>query len=267
MGALVGTAPGPPETAAAVSDGGQGARAPPAAPAIRLSIVLPAYNEAASVGRVVEEHCREMARLDGLVGDWEVVCLDDASTDDTSQVLDRLAAGSKHVRVLRHARNKGIAASFRDLFQAARGTHVYLTAADGQWPARYLAPLLQAVADGDALAVGVRTNRRQVYGWRRLAVSTLFNTLPVVCFGVRTRDAGSVKLGRRELFVADLVSTSPFAEAERIVYARRQGLSVAFVPIEFEARATGTERGARTATVVAAVRDCIRCLRIYGPGT
>ncbi len=226
---------------------------------------MPAYNEEATIERVVFEHREVLSSVRDLIDDWEIVCLDDASTDRTLQVLQSLAARDNKIRVIRHPRNKGIYESFGDLFRDAKGTHIYMTASDGQWPAanirRMLDPVLSSRSD---LVVGVRANRGEVYGVWRYIVSSVFNLLPRIFFGVDTEDAGSVKLGKREIFNFELVSRSPFAEAERIIRARRENCRVDFVSITFTPRTSGKMSGAKWKNLTASGRDFLRCILKYG---
>ena len=229
-----------------------------------LSVVLPAYNEQSTIEEVVLEHHRVLGSLGSRFSDWEIVCLDDASSDATPAILKKLAASVPKLRVLTHSSNQGIYASFHDLFASARGTHIYLTASDGQWPAANLVTMLAALEAGADLVVGVRLNRSEIYSASRRAISFLFNLLPRIFFGVKTSDAGSIKLGVRDVFRFDLISRSPFVEAERIIHARRRGFRVAFVPIEFLSRTAGKERGASWLNIRRSLIDCFRCVGFYG---
>lgn len=229
---------------------------------IVLSVVMPAYNEEANIEQVILEHWQVLESIRGIV-DWEIVCLDDGSVDQTPKILERLARHNGKLRVIRHPKNRGIYESFAHLFQAARGTHVYATAADGQWPATNLVRMLPSATAGSDLVVGVRLNRREVYGLQRRLVSSTFNLLPRLLFGVNTVDAGSIKLGVHGVFALDLISQSPFVEAERIVKAQRSGYRVDFVPIEFLPRSGGKATGAKWSNIVASARDCIRCAGAY----
>jgi glycosyltransferase involved in cell wall biosynthesis len=229
-----------------------------------LSVVMPAYNEQASIRRVVLEHAALLKRLEGMAAEWEIVVVDDASRDDTARILEALRESVPRLRVVRHERNQGIFASFSRCYAEARGTHVYATGSDGQWPAENLAALLGCLLAGADLVVGVRGNRREIYSLPRRIVSFGFNLLPAVLFGVAVKDAGSVKLGVREAFACELISRSPFFEAERIVRARRSGLKVGFVPIRFLARAGGKAGGAGWRNIVFSLRDVARCVKAYG---
>jgi glycosyltransferase involved in cell wall biosynthesis len=235
--------------------------------AIRLSVIMPAYNEEASIEQVVLEHAEVLRGLGDTIADWEIVCLDDASTDSTGLILERLAAREPHLRVIRNATNGGIFAGFARLALAAKGTHIYMTASDGQWPATNLKRMLDHGLTAKAdLVVGVRTTKSDVYTLKRRIVSAGFNLVSPLVFGVRTHDAGSVKFGLRELFIFPLVSRGPFTEAERIIRATRAGFKIAFVPIEFGSRHGGVETGARWANVAAGLRDCFAYARAYGVG-
>ena len=240
-------------------------QARPTASALKLlSVVMPAYNEEASIERVILEHVACLERRRDLVPAWEIVCVDDGSRDRTADVLRALNEREPRVQVVRHETNKGIYAAFTRCYREARGTHIYATGSDGQWPAENLEPMLEHLLAGADLVVGVRNNRREVYTVARRILSFGFNMLPRVLFGVTVQDAGSVKLGRREIFLFDLTSTSPFFEAERIIRASREGYQIDFVPIRFMVRSGGKASGSSWKNIRASVRDLFRCLAVYG---
>ena len=221
---------------------------------------MPAYNEQPHIEAVVKEHVEAAKRLADSLDDWEIVCLDDGSQDETADIIGRLSQETNKIRLLRHAENKGIYQSQTDLYLNARGTHIYSTGSDGQWPAGHLLKMFPALQAGADLVVGVRQNRRDVYRMRRRIVSFGFNLLAKILFGVATRDAGSIKLGVRDVFTCDMMSRSPFAEAERIIRASRRGYHVEFVPIDFQPRTHGKAKGATLRNVVASLRDCFRLI-------
>ena len=223
---------------------------------IFLSVVIPVYDEEAALEKVIRDHIYILQTIHDSLRDWEIVCLDDASTDRSLEILKRLSATETRLKVIRHERNRGIYESFNDLFHSAKGDYIYATASDGQWPAENLVRLLRASLNGNYdLVIGVRKNRREIYSiWRRL-LSFLFNWLPMLIFGVRTEDANSIKFGKRELFTIQLLSNSFFAEVERIIEANRNGKNVGFEPIEFLPRGTGKASGAKWRNIWSTLRD------------
>jgi polyisoprenyl-phosphate glycosyltransferase len=229
-----------------------------------LSVVLPAYNEQASIEKVVIDHWRVLQGLEGIATDWEIVVVDDASRDDTFKILKALQQRIPQLLVVRNASNLGIFGAFARCYAEARGTHIYSTGSDGQWPAENLVPMATRVLAGTDVVVGVRTNRREVYSLARRIVSYGFNALPKWLFGVDVQDAGGVKLGTREIFDYGLISTSPFVEAERIIRAHRSGLRVEFIPIQFLVRAGGKAKGASWRNIRKSLLDVARCAAAYG---
>ena len=126
-----------------------------------------------------------------------------------------------------------------------------------------LEAMLDPLLAGANLVVGVRTNRHEIYTVPRRIVSYFFNKLPRLLFGIAIYDAGSVKLGNRAIFQFELVSRSPFSEAERLIKAVRLGYRVVFVPIRSIPRVAGKGHGSSWKNIRASVLDMFRCLRVY----
>jgi glycosyltransferase involved in cell wall biosynthesis len=226
---------------------------------IVLSVVIPVFNEEKAIARVIEDHVKEIRTLEPELKDWEIVCVDDASTDGSLKVMADLAQIHPKIRVLRHEKNQGITASFHHLFNESRGTHIYVTAGDDQWPAGNLTRLFRKMKDASAdLVIGVRRNRRDVYTPWRLFLSYVLNAIPKLIYKIDTKDANGIKFGRREIFVMAVVSTSFFAEVERIILAHRRGFKITTAPIEFKTRSTGKAKGAAWRNIWATLRDMIR---------
>ncbi len=232
---------------------------------IFLSVVIPAYNEEATIEKVVCDHLEVLGSVSHLVGDWEMICLDDSSSDHTFEVLSQLRERIAKLRVIHHEKNQGIYESFTHLFMEARGTHIYLTAADDQWPAENLKRLVSALVSRKCdLVIGVRTNRREIYGvWRRV-LSFVFNLIPRVLFGIETMDANGIKLGVADIFKFKLMSRSFFGEIERIVEAKKKGYQITFEPIQFLPRGGGKATGAKWKNISAVLYDCMRYIGTHG---
>jgi glycosyltransferase involved in cell wall biosynthesis len=228
-----------------------------------LSIVIPAYNEAASIEASVRDALEVGAAHAGVL---EVIVCDDASRDDTGAIVGAIAARDPRVRVLRRTLNRGIEASIRTLYAQARHAWVFLNSADRQWPMTALAPMAAAAAGGADFVIGVRSNKREVYTPYRRVISWGYERI-VRALGAPGGDPGSIKLARRELLHCAVVARGVFAEGERVIRAARGGARVVEVPVEFHRRGAGQATGARRDVVVCAVVDAGRVAASLGLGT
>jgi glycosyltransferase involved in cell wall biosynthesis len=158
-----------------------------------VSIVVPAYNEAENLGPLV---AALRAALDGLGSPYEVLVVDDGSTDDSRTVLDALRAAHPCLRVLRFARNAGQSAAFLAGIDAARGEVVVTLDADLQNDPADIPRLLAALPGHDAV-LGVRVRRRDSI-LRRVS-SRAANAVRRAATGDGLADVGcSLKAFRRE---------------------------------------------------------------------
>jgi glycosyltransferase involved in cell wall biosynthesis len=223
--------------------------------AVELSIVMPVFNEERNLPSVLEEAKTVLIDVPFRL---EVILVDDASTDGSLACLESFQRNHPQfpMRILCHEQNRGIAAACNTLFAAARGNFVFLNASDGQCTTAECLRMMQVRNQYD-IVVGKR--RCKQYTWRRAFISRAFNLLPVLLFGVRTHDAGSIKLVKAELLRLPLISRGPFREAERIIRAKRRGYRIGAVTVESHARRGGQATGARWTLVCQALVDLVRC--------
>jgi glycosyltransferase involved in cell wall biosynthesis len=218
-----------------------------------ISFCLAAYNEESNVSTAVSEALA--VGRDGSY-DFEILVCDDASTDRTATILERLARVHPEVRLLRHEENRGIIATFETLYRHASKDYCFINGTDNQVPMRALDLLVPVLQDCD-IVVGQRHDKN--YGLGRQFVSGLFNFLPLLLFRTRTFDAGTVKLWPRLLVQSQRwVSQSPFREAERLIRAARAGYRILPVVVPNHRRSAGKARGARLSVLSVAALDVFR---------
>ena len=189
-----------------------------------LSIVLPAYNEEENIERAVRTAA---ATAQALVGDYEVLVVDDGSRDSTARRLAGVQAElGTRLRVVRHPSNQGYGAALRDGFAAATGDLVFYTDSDNQFDLSELADFLPLMKEAD-VAVGYRRDRKDTV--LRKMSSAVFNRLAGLAFGLSLRDLNcSFKLFRREV-LRDLTIESDDFFVDTEMMARIQGAGWRFV--------------------------------------
>lgn len=219
-----------------------------------LSIVIPAFNEAASIAATVEDAIAVGSQLTRVV---EVLVCNDGSCDTTGPIVAGYAARDPRVRILDRPRNRGIEASMRALYANAQHEWVFLMSGDRQWPMSALVPMAQAAHEGADFVIGVRPNKRTIYTPYRQVVSWGYERI-VRALGAPGGDPGSIKLARRDLLHAAVAARGVFAEGERVIRAARGGARVVEVPVEFHRRGAGKATGARRDVVARALVDAVR---------
>ncbi len=228
--------------------------ADPKTAGITLTIAMPVYNEAGTIERVVRSALEVAGEAPG---GGEVLVVDDGSTDDTPEILARLAAEKMSLRVVRHDHNQGIGGYGRRMLDEARGEWVFIISSDGEFDPREALRFLDlAQRDGVDAVLGYRRVKR--YSPYRLLVSWLFKSLVFLLFGARYRDIGCVRLQRRAVYApVRLYSESAFSNAERLLVARRRGATSVEAEVEHYPRSHGKGGGAKLAKVVEALLDLV----------
>jgi glycosyltransferase involved in cell wall biosynthesis len=210
----------------------------PLYPSKSLSLVLPAYNEAALIGQAIAE---AEAALTNLVGRYEVLVVDDGSTDVTSHVALAAARSSPRVRLLRHPVNRGYGAALRTGFDAARCDLVSFTDADCQFDLNDLGSLI-ALSDHYPVVVGYRLQRQD--SWRRRFFSRGYNLLAGELLGTGVRDCDcALKVFQREaLRQLRPEAAGFFVNTEMLTRARLLGYPVAEVGVKHRPRLRGSSK-------------------------
>jgi hypothetical protein len=219
-----------------------------------VSFVLPAFNEEENIEKAVadtvavaERHCSV----------YEVIVVDDGSTDRTAELVSECMDRHSQVRLVRHASNQGYGQALRSGFAAAELDYVFATDADNQFDMNEL-PLLLGWADQADVVAGFRRvrqdpfiRRANAWAWNRL-VRTLF------CVPVRDVDC-AFKLYRREALAAvDIETGGAMIATEIMVKLARRGAAIVEVGVTHLPRTAGTPTGANVRVIVRALRELWR---------
>ena len=219
-----------------------------------LSVFYPCYNEQDNVRRVVGE---ALAVLPALVDDFEIILVDDGSTDRTGEIVDELAAGDERISAVHHPVNRGYGAALQSGFRAATKELVFYTDGDGQFDIAELDKLLDLIDQYDIVS-GRRCNRQDNFV-RRLN-AWLWGRLVTWVLGFRCRDVDSAfKLYRREVFERiEMKSTGALIDAEILARAIRAGYTLTEVPVGHRPRLAGQSTGAKLSVILRAFKELFR---------
>lgn len=222
-----------------------------------VSVVLPAYNEAANIAQSIAE---ATAAVGELFAEHEVIVVDDGSRDATADIVREIGAADPRVRVISHGRNRGYGEALRTGFLASRLDLVFFTDADLQFDITELARFMPFLGTVDVVA-GYRVNRRDRparrlngYAWNIL-VRALFYV------PVRDIDCAFKIFDRRVLKEIDLESVGAMVNTELMVKLGRRGSSVVEVGVTHRPRRAGEARGASPRVIATAFREVLAMRR------
>jgi glycosyltransferase involved in cell wall biosynthesis len=213
------------------------------APFERLSIFYPMWNEQEYVERALIAGHRAAEGLieSGDIGDYELIVVDDCSTDDTGAIADRLAAENDRVRVVHHDRNRKLGGAMKTGFAAATGDLILYTDADLPFDMAEVARAVRLMRDYDVDIVSAYRFDRTGEGYTRRLYTIVYNLLVRTVFGVRARDINfAFKLCRARIFEhVELKSEGSFIDAELIIRATRLGYEMLQFGVDYFPRTRG----------------------------
>lgn len=226
-----------------------------------LSIFFPMWNEELYLHRAVgaaQEICERLV-ADGEIEDYEVIVVDDASTDATGRLADELAASDPHVRVVHHPVNRKLGGSIKSGFAAAKGDLVLYTDADLPFEMIELVRAVRVLRTYEADVVSAYRLDRTGEGPRRAVYSWVYNGLVRAMFGTRLRDINfAFKLCRRRVLDhVTLASEGSFIDAELVIRAQRSGFEIVQIGVDYFPRT----RGVSTLSSFAVIRTMLREMR------
>ncbi len=218
-----------------------------------LSVVLTAYNEEQVIASTVEQVSRELANL---TRDFEVIVVNDGSTDRTGAILSALHKLDKPIRILTHQRNQGYGAALADGFAAATKDLTFFMDSDGQFDIRELKRFLCLIDAYDAV-IGYRVKRQD--SWIRKLNAWGWKLVVRLALGVRVRDIDcAFKLLHTE-FLHDhpLETRGAMINAELLYRLKVSGCTVREVGVRHLPRQGGRATGANLRVIGRAFRELV----------
>lgn len=231
-----------------------------------ISVFFPCYNEQDNITRTVEQ---ALAVLEKLNCDFEIIIVDDGSSDSTGQIADKIADRNSRVKVTHHQTNLGYGEALKSGFKAAKKELVFYTDGDGQFDISELPPLLPLLKRYDIVSC-YRLNRqdnliRKINGWG-------WSKLTGLLFGIKVRDIDcAFKLYKREIFDnIEMSSSGALIDAEILARAARRGYSITQKGVHHYPRTAGAQTGANLKVILRAFKELFMLynrIRKEKPGT
>jgi glycosyltransferase involved in cell wall biosynthesis len=222
-----------------------------------ISLFFPAWNEEDYVERAVT---RALDVLPRLTDDFEIIIVNDASTDRTQEICESLAARIPQVRVLTHAVNLKLGGAMRTGLSASTKDVVVYSDIDLPFDLRELQRAMHLMEYLEADMICAFRFDRTSEGPRRIVYSFAYNLLVRSLFGIQIKDVNfSFKvMHRRVLESMELKSQGSFIDAELVVKAIRQGFRVFQMGVDYFPRTRGVSTLSSPTVILKMLKELAR---------
>lgn len=217
-----------------------------------LSIFFPFWNEEKNIEKVVSKAkaiAKEVAKK------WEIIMVDDGSSDNTLKIAERLAAEDKRLRVVTHQPNRGYGAALAAGFNNARYEYIVFTDGDLQFDFSEVTKFIEKIENAD-MVVGYRKRRRDKNLFKRLLLMYLLKVWDLILFEFYFKDIDcAFKMFRRGAIrqLMPLRAEGALVSTEILAKAKRKKLTVVEVGVTHYPRQRGHQSGANFPVIVRAV--------------
>ena len=223
-----------------------------------LSIFLPTYNEEGNIKEVIQNTV-EAANLNA--EKWELIVVDDGSTDSTNRIVSEIANSSKNISIIRHEKNSGYGASLKTGFYNSKYNWISFIDSDGQFNFKEISKFIEKQKESGADMVIGFYNKRKV-SFTKVITSKVWEALVYILFGLNVRDIDcGFKLISRKVIngIAHLESErGAFISSELLIKAKKKGYKIAEIAVTHYPRTKGKGTGRKLNVIIESFIDLLK---------
>jgi len=221
-----------------------------------LSVFFPFWNEEKNIEKVTENARRI---LPDVADKFEIILIDDGSTDRTLEKAQELAAKYKEIRVISHQPNRGYGAALRSGFEHAKYEYIVFTDGDLQFDFNEVKKFIDEIEKAD-IVIGFRKKRRDRKLFKRLLLMNMLKMWDFILFGFYFRD---IDCGFKMFTKSSLEKIGPFRSegamitTEILAKASMRKLTIVQVGVEHYPREHGVQTGANLFVIIRAILESL----------
>lgn len=224
----------------------------------KLSVFFPTYNEEANIEATVKSAVNV---LQNTVKVWEVLIINDGSTDKTLEIAQKLAKEDQRIRVINHEINRGYGAAFKSGFYSAKYPWIAFTDSDGQFEFSEISNFIKKQEEtGADLVIGYYKDRKVSFS--KKITSKMWEYLVFLMFGLFVRDIDcGFKLVSKKVIdkIPKLESErGAFISSEFLIKAKKAGFKIVEIPVTHKPRLAGKGTGRDLRVILKSFADLLR---------
>ncbi len=223
-----------------------------------LSVFFPAYNEEKNIKNTVLK-AKEV--LEKIVDKWEIIIINDGSTDKTGEIADSLKKADSRIKIIIHSPNQGYGAALRTGFYNSQYPWIVFTDSDGQFNFREITKFIEKQKEtGADLVIGYYLDRKVSFG--KKITSRMWELLVYLLFGLKVRDIDcAFKLISKKVIdkISKLESErGAFISSELLIKAKKSGFKIVEVGVTHYPRKEGIGTGRSLNVIIKSFIDLIK---------
>jgi glycosyltransferase involved in cell wall biosynthesis len=219
-----------------------------------ISVFSPCYNEEKNIEKLLTSMLDFLPKISS---DYEIIIVDDGSTDSTAEIARQFGLKHPQVKVVSHVMNKGYGAALRTGFENSSKDFIFFTDSDNQFDISEMTKLLPYIRNYD-IVTGFRIKRQD--NIIRKINEFGFNRLIRILFGLKVKDLNcAFKIYKKEVIKSiPLKSTLAFINSEILIRAKKKGFTIKEVGVKHYPRQWGTQTGANLKVITGTFRELFK---------
>ncbi len=216
-----------------------------------ISVILPAYNEEDNIKKTVDS---ASLFLDSSFSEWEIIVVNDGSSDNTGEIINKTAGKDKRIKPIHHSCNKGYGGALKSGIEASEKELLFFTDSDGQFDISELKLMIDEIENYD-IAAGYRRKRKDPL-YRKINMIG-WNILARILFGLKIRDINcAFKLFKKKVFDnIKIDANGAMINIDILVQAVNKGFRIKEIPVTHFPRACGKQSGANIKVIFNAFKE------------
>lgn len=223
-----------------------------------LSIFFPFWNEEKNIEAVIN---KAIPVAQEIAGKWEIIMIDDGSSDQTSQIAQKLVKKHKNLRFISHFPNRGYGAALKEGFSNSKYNNIVFNDGDNQFNFSEITGFIDAIDNGADIVIGFRKKRNDPNLFKRLLLMNLLKIWDLVLFHFYFRDIDcGFKMFTREALqkISPLRSEGAMITTEILAKAKKKKLIIKEVGVNHYSRIYGKQSGANFPVILRAVLESLQ---------